>query len=232
MKRLLFTFYSKVRLFTLIHQGPKNSPAYYFITVTDPNDLFLYFKSIELTHSKFLDITSRLNINVPGLEQDSKPESMISEHPKRARDALGYHPSEGAGGVVGVIAGDCLNGIDRNPDRYFGTFEIFEDEMASLTESNSSNHSETNVKSKSDARGCKSTPNDKSDRGWNEIMSSKLDTPAPIKNKEILRHACLNIKERVLYRTSHLISISFEELPREDLMGKVNDQYINLQVSF
>ena len=112
-RRLVFTFYAK---------GPIKSPNYYLITVTDPQDLFLHFTSAKITHDKFIEITSRLNVNIPTVERNSTPfnaSKIVPAHARRAREAaLGYNPNEGAGGVVGVIAGDCLAGTQNEPDRY------------------------------------------------------------------------------------------------------------------
>jgi hypothetical protein len=219
-------------------KGPVKSPLYYYITVTDPNDLFIYFKSIEITHSKFLEITSQLNIDVPGIVSDKKPDNMISDHPKRAREAaLGFHTSEGAGGVIGVIAGDCLNGIQYEPERYYGCFEILPQNVHLPSSSAASSNEYIAEISKPNERSCKEwkmegdvVETNNNNTGWNEVMSSKLNAPAPVKKKEVLRKAVLRFKERVMYRTKNLLNISFEEAPQEELMAKVNDQYVNLQV--
>lgn len=218
-------------------KGPVKSPLYYYITVTDPNDLFIYFKSIEITHSKFLEITSRLNIDVPGIVSEKRPDIMISDHPKRAREAaLGFHTSEGAGGVIGVIAGDCLNGTQYEPERYLGCFEILPHNVQPPLFSAASSNEYIAEISKPNERSSKEWKMEgeevetNNNTGWNEVMSSKLNAPAPVKKKEVLRKAVLTFKERVLYRTKTLLNIPFEEAPQEELMTKVNDQYVNLQV--
>ena len=154
---------------------------------------------------------------------------MLSEHPKRAREAaLGFHQSEGAGGVVGILATDCLNGTHREPDRYLGSFEIFSEQ----TQACFSLYSKSDLKSKTSMRNWKNEEqNADNNSGWNEFMSEKLKSPAPLKKKEILRAGCLKFKERVLYKTNLLLSIPFKEVPREELMTKISDQYIQLQVN-
>lgn len=37
---------------------------------------------------------------------------------------LGFNPTRGIGGVIGVIAGDCMNGVVDEPDRYTAFFKI------------------------------------------------------------------------------------------------------------
>ncbi len=106
LKSLVFTFYAK---------GPLKSPDYYYITVTSPNDVFFVFNSEKITPSKFLDITNHLNVKIPTAQKD-----VLKNHANAKRErqnALGYHPQDGAGGVVGVIAGDCLNGVQQEPHR-------------------------------------------------------------------------------------------------------------------
>lgn len=183
-----------------------------------------------------MEITSRLNIDVPRIKSDKRMDNMVSDHPKRAREAaLGYHTSEGAGGVVGVIAGDCLNGTHTEPERYLGCFEIFPEYVqpppfsaASSTDSMTELHNSKKLPPKEWKVEEEVGTNNS---GWNEVMSSKLNAPAPIKKKEILRKAVLKFKERLIYRTKNLLSISFEEAPQEELMTKVNEQYVNLQVN-
>lgn len=179
-----------------------------------------------------MDITARLNIDVPGIKSDKKPGVMVSEHPKRAREAaLGFHTTEGAGGVIGVIAGDCLNGTHNEPERYLGCFEIFDEGIKPSLSGASSADFVFDLKSQCKQKEWKiEKEEDDNNRGWNEVMSSKLNSPAPVKKKEVLRKATLTFKERVMYRTNHLLNIPFEEAPREELMAKINDQYINLQV--
>jgi hypothetical protein len=143
---------------------------------------------------------------------------MVSDRPKRAREAaLGFDTSIGAGGVVGVIAGDFLTGTHYEPERYLGCFEIFPNDLQSQEKYSK----EWKIEEKLETNN----------NGWNEVMSSKLNTPAPVKKMEVPRKAVLKFSERVMYRTTNLLNITFEEAPQEELMTKVSDQYVNLQVN-
>ena len=64
-------------------------------------------------------------------------------------------------------------------------------------------------------------------------MGGKVDLPIPlIKEAFKPKNAILAFKERVMHRTKKLLSIEFKEVDRDELMKKVQEQYLNLQVFF
>lgn len=89
--------------------------------MTSPEDLFLHYTSIEITHSKFIEITRKLDVEIPTLQktdtpfQQSKGSTILKK--KTREQAIGFNAKEDVGGVVNVLAGDFLHGSQNEPDR-------------------------------------------------------------------------------------------------------------------
>ena len=78
-----------------------------------------------MTPQRFEALTSHLDILSDSAYKTTTVNSMlrsISKKPKSRNAKIGFHPQDGIGGVLGVIAGDCLNGVHDEPERYFTTF--------------------------------------------------------------------------------------------------------------
>ncbi|KAI9203831.1 uncharacterized protein BJ171DRAFT_582599 [Polychytrium aggregatum] len=110
--------------------GESRESAVYFLTITKSDDIFFHFTSQDITRNKFLDLTKRLKV-LRGSDADTSPSDEPFRHCRKTKEGdaakcetLGFHPDEGIGGVLGVIAGDCLSGLEEAPDRYESEFDI------------------------------------------------------------------------------------------------------------
>jgi hypothetical protein len=238
IRRLMFTFYAK---------GSILKPEYYLIVVTDPKDLFFCFNSEKLTPAKFIEVTKRLKVQIPVTQNETIPYKKSQAQAKRARQAaLGFTNKEGAGGVLGVISGDCLEGLKTDPERYEGFFQIssqgvgtiesLEDLKISQLKSDSSHLSQ----SKSPSKSLKSNQmtgsglSAASDKSWKEDQKAAVLSHS-IKSQganSLSREAKLFFQETVMYRTSKLLSLRFIEAGKQEIMKRIQDQYQNLQVLF
>ncbi|KAJ3217207.1 hypothetical protein HDU67_008336 [Dinochytrium kinnereticum] len=102
--------------FTIFSKGSKSSaPTSYLLSLTSPTDLFLNFISPEITPAFFTKLTHHLNL----LHATHSPLSRL--------DVLGFHPSEGlAGGVIGILGKDFVEGCGREKERYGVVFSVEE----------------------------------------------------------------------------------------------------------
>lgn len=66
--------------------------------------------------------SGRASVPAAGSISSSKNYNYAKNSNKRSEknqmDILGFHPSQGVGGVIGVVAGDCIAGIIHEPERY------------------------------------------------------------------------------------------------------------------
>ena len=205
-----FTFYSK---------GPIDHPHSYAIILTSKEDLFFQFLADTITRDKFIEITSAFNMDVPMMQKDANTlnsSSSIPFHPKKAREnALGFHTKEGAGGVVGVIVGDCLIGLQNDPERYKATLHV------------SSEHSSYLQDKETEEDDSNSIPS------WQQILhhGSRKMAPIPsVVDDFEPRKARLHFEETVMFHTKHLLSLEFREATREEIMKKVQEQYMGMQM--
>ena len=127
-KQLTFTFYAK---------GTVKDPLAYAVIVTDHKDIFFSYSSENITPGKFAQMTRHLDVHIdnpnkPGKENGNKPglldlDTLMHRRIKpdyvmrERKHRLGYHPEDGIGGVLGVVAGDMLAGVEEEPDRYLFT---------------------------------------------------------------------------------------------------------------
>ncbi|KAJ3260261.1 hypothetical protein HK103_000896 [Boothiomyces macroporosus] len=117
-RQLTFTFY---------YLNYENKPPIYRITITDSQDIFFHFTSIDITPQVFHDMIS--NIELDEKYQSKKTLApLLSRTVGKPKDPhvfafnrnakVGFHDPKGAEGVIGVISGDYMTGCVEQRDRY------------------------------------------------------------------------------------------------------------------
>jgi hypothetical protein len=124
---------TKLLTFTFRALGPKESPESYTITITDQENIFFDFTSIEINKQRFSQLISSLDI----VTQESNPNSrsvlskskaifepQVRRKHTKIHQTVGFNHWEGIGGVIGVIAEDYMSGVSEQPDRYQAELEL------------------------------------------------------------------------------------------------------------
>jgi hypothetical protein len=94
--------------------------------VTDPDDIFFMFNSIDITPDRFHKMTAF--IQPLELDQVNPSKGISKSWGLNATKEVGFHDPSGKRGVTGVIANDYMNGVMKNPERYCAKFCIRFDE--------------------------------------------------------------------------------------------------------
>ncbi|KAI8925280.1 hypothetical protein BC831DRAFT_276921 [Entophlyctis helioformis] len=158
--------------------------------------------------------------------------TFTSRNRQRAREArLGFHPDDGVGGVIGVIAGDYLSGVEQEPERYTAILRIHPPDEAALKQRHDNSALRASP-TKPVPRPPATTGNSfrppggdlkatfsSAASGRNPPLEALTDIPKGLK-------ARLTFMERVLYRTSHLMTLDLAETSRERLKAGIQEKYL------
>ncbi|KAI8906888.1 hypothetical protein EDD86DRAFT_256250 [Gorgonomyces haynaldii] len=105
------------------------NPTAYQITITDPNDLFFHYTSIEITKERFQKLTQHMDLVYENKDMRmgiSRATGLfrVPMKSKSAFDRLGFHHEDGVGGVVGVLGQDYMQGVADDPQRFRAVLEV------------------------------------------------------------------------------------------------------------
>jgi hypothetical protein len=81
------------------------------MTMTRSDDCYFGYTSNSITRDRFVKLCHRLNLlgtNV--METNTEGHTQLMK-------LLGFHINEGQGGLLGIVGGDCINGLVQDPLR-------------------------------------------------------------------------------------------------------------------
>ncbi|KAJ3325858.1 hypothetical protein HDV06_002243 [Boothiomyces sp. JEL0866] len=118
---------TRLLTFTFYYLNYERKPPVYRITITDPNDIFFNFTSIDITPQVFYDMIGNIELdekyqtkkNIAPLL--SRTVGLFKEHhisTQHKNSKVGFHDPKGIEGVVGVISGDYMSGCVEQRDRF------------------------------------------------------------------------------------------------------------------
>ncbi|KAJ3123698.1 hypothetical protein HK100_011521 [Physocladia obscura] len=257
--RLTFSFLAK--------SYKKDLPTSYFITITTSDDVFFNFTSQEISRETFYKMTTKIHVN---LETETYNKYHTSKHEGRRQDSasfekrkgermemFGFHPNEGAGGVIGVIANDLLKNVENDPERYTVLFKV-RNRTATILKS---------ISASGEIADAKKIQNDmdkenrfyKSGLEWKVVDSdtgrTTLTVGAQAPDREHIENTHENLKfrinelhgltsqnppdrrkaklifrENVLFREREILEIEFVETAREQMQSEVRNRYERLKI--
>ncbi|KAL2916031.1 hypothetical protein HK105_204455 [Polyrhizophydium stewartii] len=255
--------------------GASGSPAFGH----DNDDVFFSFTSEDITAERFLEMTRHTNV---ATGHDSAQASAMGGdrcgHPRvrgwkaqaatandvlqpqhrsrgrhRAREArIGFHPDEGVGGVVGIIGGDYLGGVEDEPERYYALLRIYADDQDSKAAKLRAVLRAPATKpvpkpTKAPVRvsdsiemlfGRPRGPVTFADFGGDNTGGDSAAAPDSSPPKDGLQSSTripplqtaeLVFVELVMFRTSHLLTIKFTETRRELIKAQIQEKVAHLQ---
>ncbi|KAH6592498.1 hypothetical protein BASA50_008113 [Batrachochytrium salamandrivorans] len=239
--RITFTFYTV---------GEIDSPCGYLIRATKHDDVLFSWVSEVITPERFLQIMENTVVggdemdptdgNPMGLASHGFPrrkfqsERIARQNASRAReDRLGFHPSNGIGGVVGVIGDDYLSGVQDNPERYSASLRILPHNKSTGHElKRNTKDSDSPANSGHHQRIWAAPPTTDELRTavgtLDTIDTSKLSMPC-LKEYPEPHHAQLIFTEHVYHRTTQLLTLDFTETRYEDLNLTIMAKYAHIR---
>nr|KAJ3418531.1 hypothetical protein HK105_008200 [Polyrhizophydium stewartii] len=165
---------------------------------------------------------------------------------------IGFHPDEGVGGVVGIIGGDYLGGVEDEPERYYALLRIYADDQDSKAAKLRAVLRAPATKpvpkpTKAPVRvsdsiemlfGRPRGPVTFADFGGDNTGGDSAAAPDSSPPKDGLQSSTripplqtaeLVFVELVMFRTSHLLTIKFTETRRELIKAQIQEKVAHLQ---
>ncbi|XJO73957.1 hypothetical protein BDV3_004853 [Batrachochytrium dendrobatidis] len=243
---LTFTFYTV---------GNVDIPEAYTIKVTKRDDAFFSFVSEEITPARFLEMMNNTMIEGNARKETKlgDPRWMTTAEDKQKgsrawlasrslqrerEEKLGFHPFDGIGGVIGVIGGDYLCGIEEDPERQIWTNQLVENRYSAVFEvvKNTPNGLLKKAIKIGDARPATHHThyNDHTAHITTTLKESfasqALNTSLPMETtRQNFESATLTLTERIRLCNTNLLTLKFTATPCEDLKSTISDAYIYIQ---
>jgi hypothetical protein len=194
-RRLIITVYSKKIL---------NEPDSYVLTLTSPEDAIMHYTSLAITPTVFRRLTQNMNLVKPDIP---------------GADLLGFHPHQGVGGLLGVLGGDCIEGVLDDPDRNTCIFHI--NEIKERTARSAPVDSPLSQKFK-----WKDVPTTDARQEIMAAYTPKYDTTGPPTRQT----GVLTFRERTMFAVVDVLAIEFKETDKTVVKQVIQEKFERIQV--